>query len=183
ATPLALRPSHPLNLAPEPGSNHTSWTVLLVFAVAAGGLWYAKRHLPQGQAPAEGGLKILHRASIGVRSELLVVEACGQRLLLGVTPSAVQHLAALDAPEGPSALAAPEEPPESVSARFEHMLTAAARKGPALVRDTERARAPSEAPRETPREAPSRASRASRRAAQEPVEEQARGLLALGERP
>jgi flagellar biogenesis protein FliO len=172
-----------LNLAPTSGGASASWTVLLVFGLAAAGLWYGRRYLPQPAAAVASGLKILHRAPIGVRSELLVVEVCGQRMLLGVTPSAVQHLAALDTPEG--SVAAPEEPTETVSARFESMLTAAARRSPALVREPERPRPTSEAPREVreTREAREPRGRASRRAAQEPVEEQARGLLALAERP
>ena len=44
-------------------------------------------------------IDILARAGIGVRSQLVVVEVEGTRLLVGMTPSAIQTLAVLQTPE------------------------------------------------------------------------------------
>jgi flagellar protein FliO/FliZ len=110
ATPLEVRPSKPLETAPvETGGG--IWTKLGLCALIAAGaaaLYMKKRSQAASPAPA---IRVSARASIGVRSELLLVDVDGHRLLLGVTPSSVRTLSVL-----PAEPAASEE--ESAVARF-----------------------------------------------------------------
>ncbi len=105
--PLTLKPTHPLTLAPEPTG--TPWYVkLLAFAGLAGaGFYFWRRHRMRQLGPDFGAsrLRVLSRASVGPRTELLVVEAAGTRVLLGVTAQAVSTLAVL--PDGDPELADP----------------------------------------------------------------------------
>jgi flagellar protein FliO/FliZ len=55
----------------------------------------------------------MRRLSVGARSELMVVEMNGQRLLLGVTPSSIQNLYIL--PSSDDVEAAADEPDRAVS--------------------------------------------------------------------
>lgn len=202
ATPLSVRPSRPLALAPESTSTDTGWKFLAVFAVAAAALAYWKRQNPAVRLDLGPELRVVRRTSIGVRSELLVVDVDGQRYLLGVTPSSVQSLAVLDGNEtSPKAPAHDEERARESGtdtvARFEAMLESArAESSFAAPRSArEPAREPSrELARESVRESAREPDRKRvqtatvRRAASTPptygdaVEEQARGLLALGAR-
>jgi len=88
-------------------SGTSIWTKLglcgLVFAGAA--TFYLKKRAPG--APVGPTIKVAARTSIGVRSEILLVDVDGHRLLLGVTPSSVRTLSVL--PVEPSLSAAPEE--------------------------------------------------------------------------
>lgn len=207
ATPLSVRPNRPLALAPESTSLDTGWKFLAVFALAAAALAYWKRQNPAARLDLGPELRVVRRTSIGMRSELLVVDVDGQRFLLGVTPSSVQSLAVLDGhEEAPKAPARDEEHPRESGAdtvaRFEAMLESArAESSFAAPRSArEPAREPSrESSRELSRELARESSREPdrkrvqtatvRRAASsapptygDAVEEQARGLLALGAR-
>lgn len=98
AAPLPVRPSKPLELAPASTSSGTGWKILAGLAVAAGAFFYVKKKQTEKKATnASVAIDLLGRVSVGVRSELLVVEADGQRLLLGMTPNNIQTLAVLDA--------------------------------------------------------------------------------------
>ncbi|MBX3210417.1 MAG: flagellar biosynthetic protein FliO [Labilithrix sp.] len=113
ATPLATRPSKPLTLAsPSEGTPFVYKLFAGVGVAAAAGLWLKKKRKGQAALPASR-IDVLGRTSVGVRSELLVVEVEGTRLLVGMTPSAIQTLAVLDAVD-----AAVEEPaPLEIAAR------------------------------------------------------------------
>lgn len=188
-TPLPVRPSRPIELAPARQGTGTGMAFLVVFVGAAVGLGYWLRRGHAAPTADAGGLKlsILQRASVGVRSELLVVDVAGQRLLLGVTPASVQHLAVLDSPEARATPAddapAGDGPADRIGSRFEAMLGAARESiGPreSLAREREfaaREREPVAREREPERRTRSAAHRAAPR---REVEEQARGLLALG---
>jgi flagellar biogenesis protein FliO len=164
ATPLAVRPRRALQLAPTPRGTGTGPLFLVVFVGAAALLGYWLR---RGAAPtAENGpeLRILRRAAVGVRSELLVVDVDGQRHLLGVTPASVRHITSLDS-ASERATRDDESPAEPIGARFEAMLSSA------------RESSPPRAPERRARTVTQRRPVASRGE----VEEQARGLLDLRE--
>ncbi|MBX3196770.1 MAG: flagellar biosynthetic protein FliO [Labilithrix sp.] len=114
ATPLATRPSKPLTLAsPSEGTPFVYKLFAGVGVAAAAGLWLKKKRKGQAALPASR-IDVLGRTSVGVRSELLVVEVEGTRLLVGMTPSAIQTLAVLDAVDAPAV----EEPaPLEIAAR------------------------------------------------------------------
>ena len=188
ATPLPVRPSRPLALAPEraPAGSDLGWKFLVVFAGAAAALAYWRKRNPPLTLDLGPELRIVRRASIGVRSELLVVDVAGQRHLLGVTPSAVQHLAILDDEDKPAASTAPapardEAPAQDTVSRFEAMLESA-RSESSFAAAPDTARDAHRAPERK------RAQTARRPIVSTPpvygdvVEEQARGLLALGAR-
>ncbi|MEO8875815.1 MAG: flagellar biosynthetic protein FliO [Polyangiaceae bacterium] len=99
ATPLALRETHPLAMAPEPPAN-TTWKLAgILIALCAGAFFLKRRNDQRKPADQVKSLQVLKKLSIGVRSELLVVDIDGQRLLIGVTPNSIQTLAALPDPE------------------------------------------------------------------------------------
>jgi flagellar protein FliO/FliZ len=133
ATPLALRPAKPLVLAEEPPHAGWGWKLAAVIAVA-GGAAFAMRKRGRSNGLEGGQLTIVRRAAIGIRSELLIVNVEGQRLLIGVTPHSIQSLAILD---GEAAMPQPspaerEEPaslPAGVGERFAAMLKSVDRAG------------------------------------------------------
>jgi flagellar protein FliO/FliZ len=99
ATPLTPRPSRPLTLAPRSEGTPIGWKLLAGVGVAvAAGLWIRKRRGSKAQ-PAGARIEIVGRTAVGMRSELLVVDVEGARLLVGVSPSALQTLAVLDPAE------------------------------------------------------------------------------------
>jgi flagellar protein FliO/FliZ len=174
-TPLPLRSSHPINLIPAERHTGTGGLFLALFVGAAIGLGYWLRR-QQAPAPNVGPeLKILVRSPVGVRSDLLVVDVGGQRLLLGVTPSSIQHIAVLDHATG---LATETEEPandsanEEVRSRFVAMIDAARQPVPAPEAEASAART-AERPHRV-------ASHRRQSPARHEVEEQARGLLELG---
>lgn len=111
-TPLEVRPTKPLELAP-PSTGTGIWTKLGLSALVVGGAvaFYLKKRPRSGGGPVPT-IRITGRASIGVRSEILLVDVDGHRLVLGVTPSSVRTLSVLPAD---SKLASEEE---TLTARF-----------------------------------------------------------------
>jgi len=100
-TPLQLRSEPEPNAALETEPDMSLWYQLLLFAVVAAGGLVVWRKYKRGPADLPTHqLNILTRTSVGVRSELLVVEVDGRKMLLGVTPQAIAHLDVLDG--GPS---------------------------------------------------------------------------------
>jgi flagellar protein FliO/FliZ len=95
ATPLALRPTKPLELAQEPARAGGAWKIVAVFVILGGAAFYLRKRI-QPRRIEEGQLTIVRRTTVGLRSELLIVNVEGQRLLIGVTPHSIQSLAVLD---------------------------------------------------------------------------------------
>jgi flagellar biogenesis protein FliO len=125
-TPLALRPSKALQLSQEPQGPGLGWKVVSIVAILGGAAFYLRKRAAPKRLD-DTGLTIVRRAAIGLRSELLVVNVEGQRLLLGVTPHSIQNLAILDgdvaAPAVPMEM--PEEASSALGDRFAAMLKAA----------------------------------------------------------
>ena len=100
ATPLSVRPSipTPLSLAPSHEGLGLGYKVL-AFAVVAGGLvlYARKKRGGRGLDAPKSRIDIIARSGLGVRSEVVVLEVDGTRLLVGMTPNAIQTLAVLDA--------------------------------------------------------------------------------------
>ena len=102
-TPLAARPNPPAKpIALAPASEGLGVGYKLLAIVAIGGavaLYLKKKRGARTAAAAPSKIDILARAGIGVRSQLVVVEVEGTRLLVGMTPSTIQTLAVLQTPE------------------------------------------------------------------------------------
>lgn len=182
-TPLHLRSSGG-SASEAPSPTGSLWKLGAISAIIAAAAWYLRKKrgaLGPNAAPPKT-IQVLSRASVGVRTELVVVEVDGMTLLLGVTPSAVSRLAVLgaDAPavakdEATEATEENTEADESAEASKESMV------GVERLRDalggTERfarllegVKKSSPAPRLVVKGEPM------------PVEPQARGLLALRKR-
>ncbi len=157
ATPLALRPSKPLELVQEAPHAGIGWKLVAIAAVLGGGAYCLRRRLSI-KPREEGELTIVRRVSLGMRSELVVVNVEGQRLLLGVTPHAIQSLSLLEANDD-ATVRAPAAGPTSgpFGDRFDALLDAAERTVP-------------------------RSDAAARAVDERTVAGQARGLLALRRR-
>ena len=129
AEPLQLR--HDAPASNEPASPISAGYKLAGFAVVAAGVAYwmkKKRREGLGAKAATPApvLRVISRASVGARSDLLVVEIGERRVLLGATPSSINHLVDLDAEdvemrEPVSMLAAPRTREVDVS-RFHALL-------------------------------------------------------------
>ncbi len=126
ATPLMLRPTKALELAPEPEHSGTGWKLVALLAILGGAAFYVRKRWPS-VTPAAGELLIVRRATVGLRSELLVVNVEGQRLLLGVTPHSIQSLAILDSAD--ASVTGPSEA-FSVGARVDALLGSAEERRP-----------------------------------------------------
>ncbi len=103
ATPLALHvpaAAKPLALAPQSEGLGLGYKLLAVLAIGgAVALYLKKKRGPKIDGIVPAKIDILARSGIGVRSQLVVVEVEGTRLLVGMTPSAIQTLAVLQTPE------------------------------------------------------------------------------------
>ncbi len=149
-TPLELRPQRPLETAPAQSGSSAWMKIGLCGLVAAGAflLYRRKRGVPVAAGPS---LRVAARTAIGVRSELIVVDVDGQRLLLGVTPSSVRTLSILTGePASATASGEVDEPvtpaPGTLGTHFERLLARAREDdGVATLRETAppRRRAPS----------------------------------------
>lgn len=171
---LPLRPAKPLVLAPS--ASPTPWPFKIAFALlaAAGGYfaWRRRRDRVSGAAGARPEIRIVAKASLGMRGEVALVEAGGMRLLVGATSGSIQTLAVL-----PDADDAREEQPEEPVEERRAPLSALS-----ILEGRPRALAVASAARYAERaaDAGERKPKASTKKSA-PVEGQARGLLlALG---
>lgn len=116
---LPLRPPVPLELAkPAPS---TSWgsRLGLVLLLGLGAFAYVRtRRARPGARAAAPAIKVHGKTSIGLRTEIAIVEAAGLRLLVGVTPSSVQTLAVLPNAEDEEADALAAEMDVAPAPRF-----------------------------------------------------------------
>ncbi|HVH43282.1 MAG TPA: flagellar biosynthetic protein FliO [Labilithrix sp.] len=116
-TPLATRPAKPLSLANAPEHTPFGYKLLAGICVAtAAGLWLTKSRRKKKIASIATRIDVVGRTSLGMRSELLVVDVEGTRLLVGMTPSAIQTLAVLDSPVPEASEAAEAEAEEEPAA-------------------------------------------------------------------
>jgi flagellar biogenesis protein FliO len=117
STPLSLVPSKPLELSTEAPTSNLGWKLGAMGVLAAAGFWaYSKKKSARIVASTPiPEMRILRRTSIGVRSELLLVDLEGQRILLGVTPSNIQSL--LIVPDSAMSEPVPVEEPVAPVAR------------------------------------------------------------------
>lgn len=164
-TPLAVRPTRSLELAADPPATGLGWKLGATTAVGALGIWMWRRRVPSAQVIGVPSLRILRRTAIGVRSELIVIEMDGQRLLLGVTPSTIQNLFIAPLPED---LEREYAAPHPLHADEPLPLRAAPRPPVESVRSVAAGSKPA---RRQPREP-----------VIEPLEEQARGIRAVTEK-
>lgn len=172
--PLPVVANKPIALAPPASHPGGGWIALATLAAAGVGAWSWRKTRTQARASESSRLRVVTRATIGSRSELVIVDAGGQRLLLGVAPGGITTLATLDDLDEPAREAAPSpaaaprgeprrpetRPPESLRARLDAMIDSAA---DAPVLRKERVHAARSAP-----------------ADDFAIEGQARGLLSLG---
>jgi flagellar biogenesis protein FliO len=107
---IPTRPSQPLTFAPAASSTPLGYKVIAGIGVAAAAVLYALRRRKSPAKKIRAKIDVLGRTSLGVRSELLVVDVEGTRLLVGLTPSAIQTLAVLETPEGTVGALADEAP-------------------------------------------------------------------------
>jgi flagellar protein FliO/FliZ len=123
-TPLALRPSQPtvaLRLSDESSNSSLGWKLVALMLVIGAVVYGLRRRT--APRPTSTDLVIARRASLGLRSELIVVNVDGQRLLLGVTPHSIHTLAVLDsADESPSPVSAATAEPFARESPLEAML-------------------------------------------------------------
>lgn len=177
ATPLAVRatPATPLTLTPSSSGVGIGYKLLALLMVGGGIAFYVHKKRSALRSPAlESRIDILSRVGLGVRTELVVVEVQGTRLLIGMTPSAIQTLLVLDAHEA-VAEAVDDEParPNDIGARVSTLL-AAVEPQPTFAPVKTAVRAKPRAVRLTTREAPANA---KTNLAMREVAGQARGLL------
>lgn len=174
-TPLKLRSSS--ITGGESSGGGSLWKLGAFAAVIAGAAYWMRRKrgaLGKAAGPART-IQVLSRASVGVRTELVMVEVDGVTLLLGVTPASVSRLAILSAGE---IEAAKDEQPEEESAEDKPVDRRIPERFGALLEGIKKASAPrrgsasdgSFEPRLVVADEPA------------PVEPQARGLLALRKR-
>ena len=98
ATDLMLRPSKPLTLSEEPETSGWWWKLIVCGIIIFAAVWLFRRRTMLQQVKQSHSLRILSRTAVGVRSELLIVDVDGQKLVLGVTPHSIQRVAVL--PDG-----------------------------------------------------------------------------------
>ena len=158
-TPLHVRSSKPLELEPAVPPLAMGWKLsAIALAVGCGAIWLWKRRTARPLDVDIPEVRILRRTPIGVRSELLVIDFEGQRLLLGVTPHTIQNLFIVP-PEAPTA--GEGDAPGTFAGRLADMIDASDLVTPSPRSSTN-----------------TQASRDSRRMANDvPIEGQARGLI------
>ncbi len=120
--PLVIRrtPEKPLELSAQTPSD-SIWIKLAVCGLIVGGAVYLLRKRGLLKAPARSHtMTIVSRTGIGVRSELLVVDIDGQKLLLGVTPGSISRLAVLATGSEATALLDEGTDPESPTEHEPH---------------------------------------------------------------
>ncbi|WP_426976131.1 flagellar biosynthetic protein FliO [Pseudarthrobacter sp. O4] len=84
--------------------------VLVALGAVLGLMWFLQRRLGQGtgRRRADRALTVVSRQSVGQKASVVVVDAAGQRFLLGVTEHAVNVLHTGDIPLEAEDAAAPE---------------------------------------------------------------------------
>ena len=93
---LNLRPSKPLETAAASPSLGIGAKLGLAGLVGAAAFFvYRRRTQGAGKVSKVADLRVTARTSVGHRSEVIVVEVDGQRLLLGVTPGSIRTLTVL----------------------------------------------------------------------------------------
>ncbi|MDQ0822671.1 flagellar protein FliO/FliZ [Arthrobacter sp. V4I6] len=111
--------------------------VLVALGAVLGLMWFLQRRLGQGtgRRRADRALTIVSRQSVGQKASVVVVDAAGQRFLLGVTEHAVNVLHTGDIPAEADEPAAPET--QRRSADFARILSGIGpvSNGPDLGRD------------------------------------------------
>ncbi|MSP25129.1 MAG: hypothetical protein EXR75_08180 [Myxococcales bacterium] len=153
--PLALRRTadKPLELlAPSPSSG-IGYKLLACCIIIAGAVWLLRRRGIIKPPKLQEAMKIVSRTSIGVRSELMLVNVDGQRLLLGITPGSIARLAVLPpldaADEEPLVELAPNDAVDNEPG-FESALRGARSKVEELAARVRRAARKDDAPRDEP---------------------------------
>jgi flagellar protein FliO/FliZ len=87
--------------ASSPSLLGTALSLLAVLALFVGAAWLARRSRPMLGAKGNGpALKAVASLSLGTRERVVIVEAAGQWLVLGVAPGSVRPLHSLPRPEG-----------------------------------------------------------------------------------
>ena len=83
--------------------------VVVALGAVLGLMWFLQRRLGQGtgRRRADRALTIVSRQSLGQKASVVVVDAAGQRFLLGVTEHAVNVLHTGDIPPEPEEVPAP----------------------------------------------------------------------------
>lgn len=84
--------------------------VFVALGAVLGLMWYLQRRLGKGtgRRRADRALTVVSRQSVGQKASVVVVDAAGQRFLLGVTEHAVNVLHTGDIPADAEEAAAPE---------------------------------------------------------------------------
>jgi len=99
--------------------------VVVALGAVLGLIWVLQRRLGKGpgRRRADATLSVVSRQSVGQRASVVVVDAGGQRFLLGVTDHAVNVLHTGEIPEGPVE-AADAEPRRGAAGAFAQILAA-----------------------------------------------------------
>ncbi len=136
--------------------------VVVALGAVLGLMWFLQRRLGKGtgRRRADRALTVISRQSLGQRASVVVVDAAGQRFLLGVTDHAVNVLHTGDIPPEPEearepaanrslgdfarmlAEATPRTAQSSRAARNSHVLNSFAKESYAPNEDAEDARVP-----------------------------------------
>ncbi len=155
-TPLGVRPSKPLTLAPESSSSGIGWKLAFAAAAVGLGVWGMRKRNAQKRNTPKHAIDIVSRKALGVRSELLVVTIDDQTFLLGVTPTSIGMLTTLTDPAGSEEAESRTEardqeepaPRAAASGALQSIATLFANRAALL---PAKAEAPSEPPKSKPR--------------------------------
>jgi flagellar protein FliO/FliZ len=112
-TRLKLRPNTAIELDEQPTTDGWWYKLLACAFIVTGAMWLYRRRMTLKPPTDRHTMKILGRTPVGVRSELLIVNIDGQKLLLGVTPGSIQRLATLPDPMDEMVLA-PAQPEDKL---------------------------------------------------------------------
>lgn len=101
--------------------------VAVALGAVLGLIWLLQRRLGKGtgRRRADAALSVVSRQSVGQRASVVVVDAGGQRFLLGVTDHAVNVLHTGDIPEEPAEAPAPEARRSGAAGAFAQILAGA----------------------------------------------------------
>src|SRR6476661_6324921 len=105
--------------------------VAVALGAVLGLIWVLQRRLGKGpgRRRADATLSVVSRQSVGQRASVVVVDAGGQRFLLGVTDHAVNVLHTGDIPEEAAEDAAPEPRRGGAAGAFAQILASAGSAG------------------------------------------------------